>query len=490
MSRFSSNTKLKQSSPQAPAVTNLAGAPAFGLSRRLELATLVLTSFFADRFYAKAGDDQDRIVKLVNEAAIAGDLEFAAKTALYARHVHGLRSTSHVLAAEIARVARKAPWLKRFLRQIVFRPDDMKEIASYYALKYTDGKVRQIPNAMRRGFALAMEEMSGYQLAKYNGNDGVTLVDLVNICHPRSTKNEALTALMKGKLASADTWETALTEAGKVAESEGELENLKADAWMRLLVEKKLGIFACLRNLRNIIQQAPEAAPLAAALLTNKELISKSKILPFQFEKAAKVLRALPDAEGRNRLALALDEAQDFACDNVPRFDGSTLIALDTSGSMNGDPIEIGSLFAAILMKSNPTADLMWFHDRAGFMRVNPRNSVSTIKKEINDQRTSGGTCFAAIFAAAKQKYDRIIILSDMQSWQHDTPRALKAYRAQYPNCHPFLYSFDLNGHGTSQFPEERICTVAGWSDKVFEVMKLGELDRTALVKIIEAHPL
>lgn len=62
--------------------------------------------------------------------------------------------------------------------KIVFRPDDMMEIIAYYKAK--SGKT--LPNAMKKGFALAFDKFDGYQIAKYRGeNKAVKLVDVVNL---------------------------------------------------------------------------------------------------------------------------------------------------------------------------------------------------------------------------------------------------------------------------------------------------------------------
>jgi len=51
----------------------------------------------------------------------------------------------------------------------------------------------------------------------------------------------------------------------------------------------------------------------------------------------------------------------------------------------------------------------------------------------------------------------------------------------------PLIYSFDLAGHGTLQFPESKVYALAGWSDKVFDIMKILETDREALINTINA---
>jgi acyl-[acyl carrier protein]--UDP-N-acetylglucosamine O-acyltransferase len=49
------------------------------------------------------------------------------------------------------------------------------------------------------------------------------------------------------------------------------------------------------------------------------------------------------------------------------------------------------------------------------------------------------------------------------------------------------VYSFDLNGHGTSQFPEKNIYALAGFSDKIFDVIDRFEKDKAAMIHAIEA---
>jgi hypothetical protein len=123
----------------------------------------------------------------------------------------------------------------------------------------------------------------------------------------------------------------------------------------------------------------------------------------------------------------------------------------------------------------------MTFDDYARYQNVNPLDSTISIAKSIKFH--SGGTNFHSIFQTANRKYDRIIILSDMQGWiGHDTPaREYNAYKAA-TGANPFIYSFDLNPYGTLQFPEDRVFCLAGFSEKVFQIMGLLEKDRRALI--------
>ena len=85
-----------------------------------------------------------------------------------------------------------------------------------------------------------------------------------------------------------------------------------------------------------------------------------------------------------------------------------------------------------------------------------------------------GSTNFHAIFETANLPYDRIIIFSDMQGWVgYNTPsESFKKYKKR-TNSNPLIYSFDLQGYGSLQFPEKNVFALAGFSDKVFDTMKL-----------------
>lgn len=461
---------------------NLASGEAFIESPKLELASLVLTSFVQDQFYRGANETLDRLGQLLD----AVPPEFAAKAAVFARNEFGMRSISHVVAGELAYRVKGQRWMKTFIAKVIRRPDDMTEILAYYIKTY--GR-RPLPHALRKGLALAFGSFSRYQLAKYRSEGkAVSLIDVVNLVRPKpSTENaEALEALVKDELRSEGTWEVGLTEAGQ--ESEGKAER-KAEVWADLIRSRKIGYFALLRNLRNILEQAPEVVDEACALLTEEPLIRKSLVLPFRYQTALGELEKV-QTEGVRTVIVAASQALDISCGNVPKLSGKTLIAVDNSGSMQGDggrsPIAIASLFGAVLYKTQD-ADLLVFSDRATWVMTNPTDSVVSIGKEIMGSLTPSGTDFRPIFDATK-RYDRIIILSDMQAWEgYNSPSKPLAEYKKRTGANPHVYSWDLAGYGTLQFPEHQVYALAGFSEKVFDVMALLEEDKNALIRRIEA---
>jgi 60 kDa SS-A/Ro ribonucleoprotein len=513
---------------QQETATNFAGGRAFIESPELEFASLLLTSFVKDQFYR----DQTKTIDRVSELLDAGVRpEFAAKAAVYARNQYNMRSISHVVAGELAHRTKSSEWMRPFVKNVVVRVDDMLEILAYYEGKY--GR-KPVPNALKRGIRDAFDKFDGYQLAKYRGEGKtVKLVDAVNLVHPAPTdrNREALKQLVEGTLRSTETWESKLTQAGQAAGVDGDKAEMKSEAWAELVRTRKIGYMALVRNLRNIIEDAPDVVYEACIMLLQPSLVQKSRMLPFRFVTArdeiekvehsaepgpvSKAISSLWGAfrdgmtEGQTprrenkaekaeatRLVLqTLNKAADIALANVPRLEGRTLVVVDESGSMTwGDrPIEIASLFAAVLLKANTKADLMMFSNTARYVSVNRDDTLLTIQRQIASLAVAGGTNFNAIFDRAETVYDRIVILSDMQGWMSGggnvagaPTEAFARYRRK-TGADPHVYSFDLQGYGTLMFPERNVYALAGFSEKVFDVMPLLEQDREALIHEIEA---
>ena len=89
---------------------------------------------------------------------------------------------------------------------------------------------------------------------------------------------------------------------------------------------------------------------------------------------------------------------------------------------------------------------------------------------------------FKDIFIKANKSYKRIIILSDMQGWIGNTTptKEFNEYKKKF-DCDPIVYSWDLAGLGKLQLTEKNVFALAGFSEKVFDIIKLMEEDKNAL---------
>lgn len=474
MAKFSLLKSLSRAK-SAPNTVNFAGGRAYKQTAKVEFVSLLLTTFLQDEFYRTEQQTISRIRDLIDQI---NDPLFVAKAALYARHQHGMRSVSHLVAGELAKRVKGATWTKGFYARVARRPDDVMETLGYYLSVYG----RPIPNSLKKGFGSALRGFDAYQITKYRRDHGeFKLVDAVNLVRPKA--NETLSKLVHGELAAAETWETKLTQAGE-AESLQDATQAKSAAWAQLVRERKLGYLALLRNVRNVLTHAADVVDELCSQLADERAVRKAQVFPFQFLSAVDVLKQ-GNLPGAAQVMDALNQAIDHSLANVPKFEGNTLIALDSSGSMAGRPQTIGSLFAATMVKAIG-ADLMLFSDDARYLSLNRHDTTLTVAKSI--PFISGGTNFNAIFQRANRAYDRVVVLSDMQGWVGGGApvEAFAAYQSKY-DVAPRVYSFDLKGNGTLQFPQERVYCMAGWSDRVFEIMEKLDRDPEAMVHEVEA---
>gem|GEM_PF-319691 len=492
--------KFNTTSPSTK-VMNKAGGMVYKESDKLAFVSLLLTSLLKEQYYRSEDDTTKELVELLNRIP---DKKFLAKASIYARNEFGMRSITHIVGAELAKEVKGQTWMRPYLIKNFHRVDDMIETLAYYENKY--GR-KPIPNSLREAIKKAFDKFDSYQLNKYQASDKkIKLLDLINYTHPIATEKnkEAIAGIIAGTLKASGTVMSELSKAGRDAEDDVEKGKMKADVWKKLLTEKKIGYFALVKNLRNIVEQAPDMIDQACALLEDEAMIKKSLLFPFRFVTAVKQLQQ--DGVNEPRIYKSLNVALEKSFGNVPKLDGRTLVAVDHSGSMDSNSIskqltnfDIGALFGITLAKSN-NADILYFGDIAKYAAINPMDSTPTLINYLNGlnqgsrwsdhsgTQVGHGTNISSIFQEANKAYDRICIFSDLQSWRDggSSMPALETYKKR-TGVNPKIYSFDLSGYGTLTFPEDNVYCVAGFSDKILGLMRLLESDKHALLNTIES---
>jgi len=479
--------RFNQKTVNTTLTENRAGGEAYKQSPKLELVSLLLTSFVSDTTY-ESGDA--RIGRMVNLIDSIPDKKFVAKAGLFAREKWGMRSISHVLATLLANRVKGAHWSRKFFDRVVVRPDDMTEIFSLYNGTY--GK--PYPNALKRGFADAFGKFNAYQLAKYRGEGRqFSLMDIANLVHPTPTQKNmrAMKALINGTLKNTGTWESKLSTAGK----SDNVKEAKAEAWRDLLKQGKLGYFAGVRNIRNIVQtKDPELVRMLCDLLIDPARIKNSKVLPFRLYVAYKEL--VTDVDVPIEVFRSIDKALALTTMNMPDLAGSIAVLVDISGSMDHrigqskvNAREIAYLMASMVGIGYPDVDMYVFSSHAE--KVGPILSTSVITQVMSGFTSNvpiAGTNFRDAIDTLNKPYEHIMIFSDMQAWEgYHSPRdRVSAYKKKY-KCSPHIWSFDLMGYGDMQFPEHNVYCIPGYSDKVFDVMGILVQDKMNLIKEIDA---
>lgn len=472
----------KFNSSQTNKTTNRSGHAAYKMADKQKLVTQVLTSFFDEKkFYGDNTAEMKETIKRV----IATDPQFVANLAVFARREFNMRSVAHVLVAYLAHEVNGKPYARKVANAVAIRGDDATEIMACYL----DLFGKPIPNALKKGIADAMQRFDEYTLAKYKGDGkAVKMRDLLCLCRP-TPKNEAQSdmwkRLLNGELETPYTWETELSAKGN-----------KAATWEKLIDSGKVGYMALLRNLRNILTANPRNTSKVLATIENPEMVKRSKQLPFRYLSAYKELENI----GGSRVFDALENAVEASIANMPKLEGTTVIAVDTSGSMSSNIsaksnvrcYEIAMMLGLIANKICENSIFYTFDTNIQKYPVSKRSGI--LYTTIHSSHCGGGTRMQLPFEkmiAENIKADRIIILSDNEcngGWYSKPVQALAdAYRLRTGND-IWVHAIDLQGYGTQQFHGKKTNIISGRSEKVFAFVKLAEQGEGNLERTIEQY--
>jgi polyhydroxyalkanoate synthesis regulator phasin len=477
---------------------NRQGCKAYSLSDELRLISMLNTLKIEPQYYRSENDTIKELRDLVERIGLK-DPYFLCQAIVWSRCMgEGMRSINHLAAALAAPFIAGQPYAKAFYglfnkkEQVggcIYRPDDMAEIKDVWAALNTksDGKMIALANAMKKGFASALENLDTYSLAKYKDS----VIDITNLVHPRSKlslstvvingkKMKTLDALMQGITVSADTHEVANSEAGQVVaaavkagkitkdEAVEVLAEAKNDNWEALLDDDRLGILAALRNIRNMMKSPRKSViDKLCKKLSDGEALRKGKVMPYQIDTAYEVINEeMPNNEYAHRVMQALLDGYEKSVPNLAlALPGKTCVMVDCSGSMHtscymgqkrmrtATACGKAGLIAATIAKATG-ADVVRFGSSAEMYKYNKTLNVFKLGEMIANSNM-GGTSIAAAFDLIRRnrlKYDRIIILSDNEcnsrgwggSW---TSGAYKNYVHDVTS--PYVYAVDLAAYGT-----------------------------------------
>lgn len=469
----------KFNTPQTNKTVNKCGHAAYKMPDKEKLVTQVLTSFFDEKkFYGDNSQEMQETIKRV----IKSDPQFVANLAAFARREFNMRSVAHVLTAYLAHEVEGKPYARSTVKAVSLRGDDVTEIMAAYISMF--GK--PIPNALKKGINDVLQGFDEYTLAKYKGEGkAVKMRDLLCLCRPTpKTKEQSdmWNRLLNDKLETPHTWETELSANGNNKET-----------WEALIDSGDVGYMATLRNLRNILNANPSNVNKALSYIENPNAVRKSKQLPFRYLSAYKELGNI----GGSRVFDALENAVEASIENMLKLEGTTVIAVDVSGSMSATVsanskvqcFEIAMLLGLIANKICDNSYFYTFNSRIEKYDVSHR---SGILETVTKARCFGGTYMHLPFEkmiSDKIKADRVIILSDNQC--NGGIHTVQAYAEKYRHIIDkdiWVHAIDLQGYGTQQFYGAKTNVITGWSEKVFEFIKLAEQGEGNLVKTIEQY--
>jgi 60 kDa SS-A/Ro ribonucleoprotein len=498
------NTKVK--TPVAKPIVNHAGGQAFAMTPEMELYSAVVTSTLSDQYYEKGGARLERIKVLIRKC----DPHFVAQLAVYAREQMHMRTMPLVLVVELAKIHAGDDLVRRLTNRVIQRADELTEILACYAMANQRKGAKtmgQLSKQLQRGVADAFNKFDAYQFAKYNRKGQVTLRDALFLTHPKA-KSEDQQALfnkiVNNTLETPYTWETELSALGQQA-FEGDAQRKAAfkAKWEELIASGQLGYMAMLRNLRNIIEAEVSGQYIQKVCdtLSDAQQVAKSKQFPFRFLAAFREIKEI-ESQYTTAICAALEQAVSASIVNIKGFDFDTrvTIACDVSGSMQ-KPVsakskvllyDIGLMMGMMLLSKCKNAQAGMFGDKWKTVSMSSRNILTNVqefyRREGEVGYSTNGYLVIQDLLNSRKVMDKVMLFTDCQLWNSGVDQqSIAKYWADYrrqvaPNAK--LYLFDLAGHGQEPvkvMPENGVYLIAGWSDKVFDVLAALEDGQNAI---------
>lgn len=499
--KFNLITRKKKS------IENYEGEKAFSMTPEYALYSAVVTTSLNGSFYEKGNERLARIITLIKKC----DPEFVAKLAIYARNNMYLRSIPLVLVVELAKNSTGNSLVKNAVGGVVKRADEITELLAYY--QYTNNrkgvkKLNRLSKQIQKGLVLSFNQFDEYQFAKYNRSTEVKLKDALFLVHPKA-KDEAQ-QLIFNKIANDTleipyTWETELSKLGQTSFTNEHQKKLAlSKKWEELIESKRIGYMAIMRNLRNIIEAnvSGNHIKMVCDYLSNQKAVENAKQLPFRFLAAYREVKLI-HSKYTSAVLDALEIATMHSAKNIKGFDYSTsvVIACDVSGSMQ-KPISPKSkillydvgLMLGMLMQSQCKNVITGIFGTKWKEMFLPKSSVLNnvnefYKIEGKVGYATNGHLVIEKLLKNREIVDKVMLFTDVQMWNsqstnHTFSKSWNKYKCIAPNAK--LYIFDLAGYGQQPLNILRndVYLIAGWSDKVFEMLDALENTKSAITEI------
>lgn len=511
--------------PQATA-RNQAGAPAYTLSPRHQLAQIAATGCLSQTFYADAQSQLDAVQALAAQVEPA----FVAKTAVYARQTAFMKDMPVLLASLLA--VRDVALLSQVFGRVV---DNGKTLRGFVQMLRSGALGRKSlgtrPKKLVQQWLLNATEK---QLLNAAVGNTPSLADVVKMVHPKpaETWRAAWFAWLIGKPydEAALPPATQAFERFKRALAQGEVDAqtavpdvpfqlltalpLKRAHWAQIaragswqMVRQNLNTFA-----RNGVFEQPGLTEAVAAKLRDPVAVAKARVFPYQLMAAFKACDENVPAAVRE----ALQDAMEAALVNVPALDGQVVVCPDVSGSMGSAVtghragatssvrcIDVAALVAAAVLRKNPNARVLPFERDVVKLALNPRDSVMTNAQALAAIGGGGTNCSAplALLNQQRAKVDLVVLVSDNESWvdarRGGATQTLIEWEKLKQRCpQAKLVCIDIQPYATTQAMERAdILNVGGFSDAVFTMLAqfargaagadhwVGEIEKVSLAQ-------
>ncbi len=265
------------------------------------------------------------------------------------------------------------------------------------------------------------------------------------------------------------------------------------------------------------------------------EISSTKSLIQFEDEKSSNLCSENEFRRNKEMILNAIEKALETSCLNIPKLEGNVAVLVDDSGSMRGDAggssrvsafsktstSMIAHLFASMVMYRQDNVYLGLFGDKLINVPVKRNMRLLDYTKWTFEKGVEcGGATETGIYdfirqvVKEKKKIDNIIVFSDCQIGSIHTKdyhcsygyseftewygiarsdrgehfhELFKEFRKINPNANFIVVNLRQSG-STSVFDKsQRILNIAGWSDKIFDVITSQCKGWDAMIKEIES---
>jgi 60 kDa SS-A/Ro ribonucleoprotein len=501
MSRFNLSTDST--------VINHEGMKAYELSPEFRLYSHVCNSLLADQYYRDADKGASELETLVKSC----NPDFVANLAAYARNEMHLRSVPIYLATLLnLRPDKPRSLARQTYRRVIQRADEITEaLGCFAALNKNVGSktvgahtvkktLAKRPAQLVRAIKDVFEEgrFDRYQYAKYNRDGAIKLKDALFLARPKprdTSMAETFQKIANDGLEAPYTWEVEMSRLGQEFKGQ-ELIDAKQAKWAELVISKRLGHMALLRNLRNILELSPGPEfvdVLCGQLVTGA---AHGKQFPFRYWSAYKSLSDIGEPFTKGKVIGALNDCLRMSTQRFPQLQGNVLIACDTSGSMDTaltpkasiQRSEVGLVLGMAMAAASPHSVTAAFADHLGLMRSSG-NPIADIEHALEKRGALGhgtnGWIVLDWMLRQNIPVDNLVMFTDCQLYGGPFEQLWLKYKQK--NLKAKLWLFDLAGYGNTpvkiQHGAHLIC---GWSDRIFEVVDRIQKGQDAIKMILD----
>lgn len=486
-------------------IRNCENEKSYNLSPQWQLYVAVLTSSLNDKFYEKSSDRLKNICGLIAK----NDPLFIAQLAVYARREMNLRTMPLVIAVELAKIHNGDALVSRLISNVVLRADEITELLAYYQqanAREGTKKLNRLSKQVQAGLQISFNNFDEYQFAKYNRETEIKLRDALFLVHPKA-KDDAqqviFNKIISNSLQRPYTWETELSALGQTTfRWEKDKQVAFTLKWEELINSGKLGYMALMRNLRNILEANVSKDHLIKVCdtLSSEKAVLHSKQLPFRFLAAYREISKVK-SKYAGRVLDALEEAVKVSARNIKGFENSSvLIACDVSGSMQ-QPIspkstvlnyDIGLMLAMLLKSRCRDAITGMFGNTWKIINVPTSGVLSNVNQFYHREGEVGyatnGYLVIEDLIKRSERVDKIMMFTDCQLWNNRNTGNIAGAWKKYKKISPGskLYLFDLAGYGNTplDITQKDVYLIAGWSDKIFDILSAIDKGGDALSEI------